>query len=214
MGKKKTIRIAATKEMENILEFPRQHKGKWREHFGNNHPIVLELACGKGHYTLGLGRKFPEKNIIGIDIKGPRLWKGGTIALEEGLDNIRFVRMMIDHISEYFEQGEVDEIWITFPDPQPKKERKRLTHPIFLKAYKGILKPNGWVHLKTDNTPFFEFTIGVLSGKGVETAIQTRNLYASLYYKDEILQITTHYEELFVAEGENIKYCKFQVGQF
>lgn len=200
--------------MANILEFPRELKGKWHQHFGNTNPIVLELACGKGHYTLGLGRKHPDKNIIGIDIKGPRLWKGGTIALEEGLQNVRFVRMMIDHISEHFEQGEVDEIWITFPDPQPKKERKRLTHPVFLEAYKQILKPNGWVHLKTDNTAFFEFTIGVLCGRGVETALQTRNLYASPFYEDEILQITTHYEELFVGEGENIKYCKFQVAEF
>lgn len=200
--------------MENILEFPRELKGKWNAHFGNNHPMVLELACGKGHYTLGLARKYPEKNFIGVDIKGPRIWKGGTIALEEGLKNVRFIRTMIDHIAEYFEEGEVDEIWITFPDPQPKKERKRLTHPVFLSSYKSILKTDGWVHLKTDNTPFFEFTMGVLAGKGVSTDLQTRNLYESPLYEDEVLQITTHYEELFVKEGENIKYCKFKISQF
>lgn len=195
--------------MENILEFPKFLKGHWKEHFGNSNPIVLELACGKGHYTLGLGRSNPDKNFIGIDIKGPRLWKGGRMALDEGLTNVRFVRMMIDHIEEHFEKGEVDEIWITFPDPQPKKERKRLTHPIFLSRYRNILKPHGQLHLKTDNTPLFEYTIGVLNGAGLPISKQTRNLYASVLYKEKALRIKTHYEELFVAEGQNIKYCCF-----
>lgn len=211
MGKNKTLKIAQTKEMENILEFPKHIKGKWQEHFGNTRPIILELACGKGHYTLGLGRANPNNNYIGIDIKGPRLWKGGKTALDEGLTNVRFIRMMIDHIEEYFEKGEVDEIWITFPDPQPKKERKRLTHPIFLARYKNVLKPGGIIHLKTDNTPLFEFTIGVLSGGGHPISKQTRNLYASQLYEDEALRIKTHYEALFVSEGENIKYCCFTI---
>jgi len=197
--------------MENILEFPREKKGKWKEHFGNDNPIVLELACGKGHYTLGLARKYPEQNFIGIDIKGPRLWKGGTIALEEGLENVCFIRMMIEHLDEYFEKEEVNEIWITFPDPQPKKEKKRLTHPNFLKLYNRVMVKDGNIHLKTDNTPFFEFTIGVLLGMGIQTELQTRNLYESKLYENDILQITTHYEELFVGEGENIKYCKFKI---
>lgn len=195
--------------MPNILEFPREKKGLWNAYFGNDNPLVLELACGKGHYTLALARKYAHKNVIGIDIKGPRLWKGGSIALEEGLKNAAFIRMQIDHITEYFAPNEVDEIWITFPDPQPKKERKRLTHPVFLEQYQKILKPGGLTHLKTDNTSLFEFTIGVLAGKNLETIEQTRNLYDSELYKDELLRVKTHYEELFVSEGSKIKYCSF-----
>lgn len=209
MGKRKLAKITEAHIMPNILEHPKQNKGKWKEHFGNENPIVLELACGKGHYTLGLGKKYPNLNVIGIDIKGPRLWQGGKDALEADLKNVRFARLFIDHIEEYFDKEEVSEIWITFPDPQPKKEKRRLTHPLFLKKYKEILIPNGKLHLKTDNTPFFEFTIGVLTALDIKINDITRNLYHSELYKDDILQIKTHYENLFVAEGSTIKYCNF-----
>ena len=211
MGKGKQFKIAQTKEMSNILEFPRELKGKWSEHFGNNNPIVLELACGKGHYTLALAKKYPGLNVIGIDIKGPRLWAGGKIGLEEELSNARFVRGMIDHLDEFFAESEVDEIWITFPDPQPKKERKRLTHPVFINKYKTVLKPGGRMHLKTDNTLFFEFTLGVLAGLGLHTELQTRNLYHSELYEDDILQVKTYYETLWVNQGSTIKYCTFKL---
>ncbi|MGB0430048.1 MAG: tRNA (guanosine(46)-N7)-methyltransferase TrmB [Bacteroidia bacterium] len=197
--------------MTNILEFPRHLKGKWHEHFGNENPIVLELACGKGHYTVGMGKNDKTKNFIGIDIKGARLWKGGTDATENDLDHVRFARFRIEFIDEVFAAGEVDEIWITFPDPQPKKAKNRLTHPFFLDKYKQVLKPNGNVHLKTDNTYLFEFTVGVLAGMRIEPEKLTRNLYDSKLYEDETLQIKTHYEALFVGEGEKIKYLKFKV---
>lgn len=211
MGKNKLKKIAETKEMANILEFPRELKGNWKTHFKNDNPIVLELACGKGHYTLGMGRMFPNKNFIGIDIKGTRLWTGGKTALEEGLSNVCFTRMVIEQIDEFFSPDEVDEIWITFPDPQPKNERRRLTHPLFLEKYKTALKPNGWVHLKTDNTMLFEFTIGVLAGMNVKPEKVTRNLYLSDLYQDPILQIKTYYESLWNEQGSNIKYTKFRL---
>jgi len=211
LGKNKSFKIEQSRIMANILEFPKELKGHWKEHFGNDNPIVLELACGKGHYTVGMGRKDRSKNFIGIDIKGARLWKGGSIALEEGLENVRFARLRIEFIDEVFAEGEVDEIWITFPDPQPKKANNRLTHPFFLKKYFQIIKKGGQIHLKTDNTVLFEFTVGVLAGMEIEPEKLTRNLYESKLYEDETLQIKTHYEELFVGEGEKIKYMKFKV---
>ena len=213
MAKNKTFKLAQTKELSNILEFPHEKKGKWAAHFGNDNPIVLELACGKGHYTIGLGQKYPAYNVIGIDLKGVRLWKGATDAIEGKLDNVCFARFAIEQIVDFFAENEVSEIWITFPDPQPKKERKRLTHPNFLRKYRQILKPDGFVHLKTDNTPLFEFTLGVLSAWDIKTEIQTRNLYHSAYYTDDLLQIKTHYELLFVNQGETIKYGKFKIDQ-
>lgn len=200
--------------MSNIFEFPKEKKGQWKKEFGNENPIVLELACGKGHYTVGLAVKHPNQNFIGIDIKGARLWKGGNIALEENLHNVRFACFRIEFIHEVFANGEIDEIWITFPDPQPKKANNRLTHPFFLKKYFQLLKPRGFVHLKTDNTVLFEFTLGVLAGMEIEPIKITRNLYDSKLYEDQTLQIKTHYEELFVAEGEKIKYLKFQANNF
>ena len=211
MAKSKSFKIAQSKEMPNILEFPKELKGKWNEHFGNDKPIVLELACGKGHYTLGMGKKDASKNFIGIDIKGARLYTGSKTAQDEGLDNVRFSRFRIEFIDEVFAEGEVDEIWITFPDPQPKKAKNRLTHPFFLDKYKQVLKPDGNIHLKTDNTYLFEFTVGVLAGMRIEPEKLTRNLYDSKLYENETLQIKTHYEELFVGEGEKIKYCMFQL---
>lgn len=211
MSKNKTKKIAETKLMENILEFPSDLKGKWREFFKNENPIVLELACGKGHYTLELGKKYPDKNFIGIDIKGPRLWAGGKKALELGLTNVCFSRMIIENIKEFFAENEIDEIWITFPDPQPKNERRRLTHPRFLKDYRTILKPDGYVHLKTDNSIFFEFTMGVISGMNLPVERKTRNLYFSDLYEDPELKIKTYYEELWTEKGSNIKYCQFQL---
>lgn len=209
MARNKSERLAETKCMPNILEAPTHLRGQWADHFGNERPMVLELACGKGHYTVEMARANPLGNFVGIDIKGARLWKGGKIALEENLQNARFARCRIEMIDSYFAPGEVEGIWITFPDPQPKKDNNRLTHPYFLTKYRELLKPGGLVHLKTDNTPLFEFSLGVLAGMGIKPLALTRNLYKSKLYEEPVLQIRTHYEELFVAEGEKIKYLRF-----
>lgn len=211
MGKNKTKKIAETKLMPNILDFPREFKGRWHEYFDNHNPIVLELACGKGHYTVGLAEKYPDKNFIGIDVKGPRLWTGGKIALEKNLKNAAFARIIIENITEFFAENEVAEIWITFPDPQPKNARRRLTHPRFLADYRQILQPTGLVHLKTDNTMFFEFTIGVLAGAEIQEIERTRNLYFSPLYENPVLRIETYYEALWVEKGAKIKYVQFKL---
>ncbi|MDE3143818.1 MAG: tRNA (guanosine(46)-N7)-methyltransferase TrmB, partial [Bacteroidota bacterium] len=153
MGHKKLIRFEAIKSFANVLEHPQWMKGKWDEYFKNNHPITLELACGKGEYAVGLGKLFPERNFIGVDIKGNRIWRGAKIALDAGLHNVAFVRTIIDQIPDYFGKDEVSEIWITFPDPQLRlaKAKKRLTHPKFLRLYQQILIPGGLINLKTDS---------------------------------------------------------------
>lgn len=211
MARNKSGKLAETKEMANILEAPEHLRGQWAAHFANPAPLVLELACGHGYYTLALARRNPLGNYMGIDIKGARLWKGGKIALAENLHNVRFMRCRIEMINKYFAPSEVDEIWITFPDPQPKKDNNRLTHPFFLEKYRQMLKPGGVVHLKTDNTPLFEFTLGAIAGMGIKPGAMTRNLYKSKLYEDEMLQVSTHYEEMFVADGAQIKYLNFRL---
>ena len=153
MGQKKLIRFEELKTFPNVLEYPSNIKNKWKDFFGNNNPITLELACGKGEYAVGLGRLYPERNFIGIDVKGNRIWKGAKTALNEGLKNIAFLRTQIDKLEDYFSADEVSEIWLTFPDPQLRfsKIKKRLTHPKFLRMYKNILQADGKIHLKTDS---------------------------------------------------------------
>ena len=201
-----------------VFEMEHQYKGKWQsEVFKNDHPIVLELGCGRGEYSVGLGKHFPEKNFIGLDIKGARIWKGAKQALDQNLNNIFFIRTHIDLITSFFAPNEVDEIWITFPDPQPQKSRarKRLTAPMFIERYKKLLKPNGIIHLKTDNEGFFRYTLEEIERNNFELIEHTFNLYneelENLDTKtQEILSIKTYYENLFSAKGHKIHYLRFR----
>lgn len=223
MGKKKLQRFEEIKAFGNVIHHPRKAeeffdhplKGKWSsEHFKNERPLVVELGCGKGEYTLGLAKRFPEKNFIGIDLKGNRIWVGAKQALDEGLSNVAFLRTRIDNITHMFSEKEVDEIWITFPDPQPQKprERKRLTSPGFLKRYKQILKPGGIVNLKTDNRGFYDYTLEVIREQGLELLDFCPDLYADDKLREEYLTgIQTYYEKKFTAVGHLICYVKFKL---
>ena len=186
-------------------------KGKWRtDFFKNENPIVLELGCGRGEYTVNLAEKFPEKNFIGIDWKGARLWRGAKTVQENKMTNVAFLRIMIQNILNHFAKDEVSEIWITFPDPQPQstRERKRLTAPRFLDQYKQILSGGGIIHLKTDNKPFYEYTLGIIQENNYKKIYATDDLYHS-DAGDEILGIKTTYEKIFLEQGSKICYLKF-----
>lgn len=214
MGQKKLIRFEAIKSFANVLEYPQDMKGKWKDFFKNNHPLTLELACGKGEYAVGLGRMYPDRNFIGVDIKGNRIWRGAKTALDEGLNNVAFVRSHIDKITDYFLPGEVAEIWITFPDPQLRASRakKRLTHPHFLRLYQQILQKDGLVHLKTDSPRLYNFTLTVINLFGLELLEYTDNVYAADFVKPE-LTIKTHYEGLDIAQSSRIHYICFRINQ-
>ena len=214
MGKNKLRHLAELETFSNVYQLRKDLKGRWSEEvFHNRSPLTLELACGKGEYTLALAKKFAQRNFIGIDIKGPRIWRGAKTALEEKITNAAFLRTYIDHITEYFEPGEVEEIWILFPDPyqEKSKSRKRLTSPIFLGRYRQILRPGGLIHLKTDNPQLFEFTLETVEQfKGV-IHFQTPDLYASVL-PDETLSVKTFYEAAHLSEGKTIRYIKFTLG--
>ena len=190
-------------------------KGKWRsDYFKNNNRLVLELGCGKGEYTIGLATQHAENNYIGVDVKGNRIWTGATQALERKLENVGFIRTRIDFIDYCFDENEVDEIWITFPDPQPQSTRKRarLTNPIFLERYRKFLKKGGLVHLKTDSTSFYEYTLEVIEENKLPLIWQTNNLYQNCPAdRQELITIKTHYEKLFTEKGEDIKYVCFKL---
>ena len=221
MGKDKLRRFAAIKSFENVIEAKPEIdfslKGSWRKNFfKNNNPIVLELGCGKGEYSLGLGKHYPNKNFIGLDLKGNRIYIGAKEALALNMKNVAFLRTRIDFITNYFAVNEVDEIWLTFSDPQRKKPRKRLTSPLFIERYKQILKPGGLIHLKTDSELLFEYTLDEIENKKYTCLENTWDLYGELSAKmDEetkaIFHIKTHYEKLFTEKGFTIKYCKFQI---
>lgn len=183
-------------------------KGKWHTHFGNNNPIVLELGCGKGEYTVGLAAKYSEKNFIGIDIKGARMWTGATEAMEMGLNNVAFIRTHIEQINHFFAPGEVSEIWITFPDPQMKKTSKRLTSTRFMNEYSKIMKEDGVVHLKTDSNFLYTYTNAMIEENNLKVLFNTDDLYNS-GIEDDILQIQTFYEQQWRARGIDIKYIKY-----
>ena len=188
-------------------------KGNWhKEFFNNDNPIVLELGCGKGEYAVGLARKFPNKNFIGIDIKGARMWTGACQARNEGLKNVAFLRTNIELLPHFFEAGEVAEIWITFPDPQMKKVRKRLTSTRFLELYREVLKPEGIVHLKTDSPFLYTYTHLLVELNQLPAIVDTNDLYHSDYVSD-ILEIKTFYEQQWLDRGLNIKYMKFRLPQ-
>jgi tRNA (guanine-N7-)-methyltransferase len=186
-------------------------KGLWKkDFFGNNNPIVLELGCGRGEYTIGLAKNNSNKNFIGVDIKGNRIWTGAKYAIENKLKNVAFIRTRIDFIEHCFSENEIDEIWITFPDPQPTKPRirKRLTNILFLNRYFKFLKPDGLLHLKTDNTGFYEYTLEVIQENNFKLMYSTADLYNfNPTNTNELTTIQTYYENLFSAKGEKIKYC-------
>jgi tRNA (guanine-N7-)-methyltransferase len=190
-------------------------KGNWHQQFfKNNNPIVLELGCGRGEYTIGLAEHNLNKNYIGVDVKGNRIWTGAKHALDNNLKNVGFLRTRIDFIDHLFGENEIDEIWITFPDPQPQKtrERKRLTHPLFLNRYKKFLKPDGIIHLKTDNTGFYEYTLEVIKELNLPLIWHTNDLYKNCPpERQELINIKTYYEGLFTAKGEDIKYVCFRL---
>ncbi|HRB30550.1 MAG TPA: tRNA (guanosine(46)-N7)-methyltransferase TrmB [Ferruginibacter sp.] len=209
MAQKKLLRFAQIKTFDHVLEYPENMAGKWHVFFKNSNPILLELACGRGEYTTGLARLYPHKNFIGVDVKGNRMYIGAKKAIDEKLNNAAFLRTQIESISNYFDAGEVDEIWITFPDPQLRtsKAKKRLTHPRFLRLYNQILKPKGNIHLKTDSPALYMFTKKVISKYGL-TLLEDMD---DVYYKNphpELL-IKTHYECLDIAQSKKIHYLRF-----
>ena len=212
MAQKKLKRFAEIKTFPNVLEYPENIKGKWHELFKNHNPIVIELACGKGEYTTGLAQLHPEKNYIGVDIKGNRLWVGAKFSLENNLRNAAFLRTQIDKINQYFAPGEADEIWITFPDPQLRlsKAGKRLTHPKFLRLYTEILRPGGKIHLKTDSPDLYFFTKTVMEIYNIQSFADVSNVYQQANVSPE-LRIKTHYEGLDIARSNRIFYLCFSL---
>ena len=224
MGKNKLARFAENKTLPNVFQPTRDEalnnfhlKGKWRsEVFKNQNPIVLELGCGKGEYSVGLAKAFPEKNFIGIDIKGARFWFGAKEAIENNLNNAAFLRTQIELVDCFFDHDEVDEIWITFPDPQIKYRRTkhRMTHPDFLERYKKILKKDGIMHLKTDSEFLHGYTLGLLQGAGHEIISAHHDIYGAPEYEPGtplLREIKTYYEGLFSAKGKTITYIKFRI---
>lgn len=216
MTKRKLERFAENKTFSNFFE-PSFHdilkgfplKGKWnRNFFQNNKPISLELGCGKGEYTVNLARNYPERNYIGIDIKGARMWRGGKSSNEENLENVAFLRTRIELIEHAFAPGEVNEIWITFPDPQHKKPRKRLTSPTFLNRYKKILHEDHVIHLKTDSTLLYEYTLEVMNNLDIKPRTYSADLYQTNINTD-VITIQTFYEKMWLQEGKKIKYIRF-----
>lgn len=193
---------------------PVEMKGKWSaNHFENDHPLILELACGKGEYTLGMAERYPEKNFIGLDVKGNRIWKGASTALERNLGNAAFFRTRIEQIALFFEKDEVDEIWITFPDPFVRKSKanRRLTSAFFISQFRKILKPDGYINLKTDADSLYQFTLETIADDPkCEMIYHSDNIYAKELHRPE-LEIKTYYEGMHLAEGKTIKYVKFKI---
>jgi len=213
MGKKnKLAKFAEIKTFENVFEHTEAPKGEWNKAFKKDQPLVLELACGKGEYTLGLAQLYPDKNFLGLDIKGNRIWKGAKQGLEMGLENAAFLRCQINLISQHFEPGEVSEIWITFADPQPRdgKAKKRLTHLNFIKQYQHIGQSPLTINLKCDSTLLYEFTKEVIAENGFKTLVDVDDVH-SWEDRPEELNIRTFYESMWLEEGKKIKYLKFQV---
>lgn len=199
---------------EELVEGRFSLKGNWKQgFFKNENPIVLELGCGKGEYSVGLAREYPEKNFLGIDIKGARFWRGAKTALEENMSNVGFMRTQIELIDHAFAKEEIDEIWITFPDPQIKYKRTkhRMTNSEFLQKYKQVLKPGGCVNLKTDSEFMHGYTLGLLHGEGHEILDANHNVYKNEYSPKEVIGIQTFYEKQYLDQGKPITYIKFRV---
>lgn len=223
MGKNKLAKFDEMKKFDNVFEPPMdavkksnfELKGKWNKHyFKNENPITLELGCGKGEYTVALARKYPDRNFIGIDIKGARMWRGAKTAIEENLKNAAFLRTKVEFINRFFDENEVAEIWLTFSDPQPKKPNKRLSAKPFIDRYKTILQKDGIVHVKTDSPLLYEFTSEEMKTHNYKILHDTPDVYGKWFEKaapemQEILSIKTHYEKLFSEKGHVITYCAF-----
>ncbi len=210
MAQKKLERFAAIKTFSNVLEYPSDMKGKWQDFFKNSNPVILELACGRGEYTVGLSQLHPHQNFIGVDVKGNRMFIGAKKCLAENLINTAFLRTQIEKLTDYFDADEVSEIWITFPDPQLRisKAKKRLTHPRFLRLYQQILKRDGFIHLKTDSPDLYLFTKKVAELYDLTIVEDCDNVYGEQFVKEE-LKIKTHYESLDIAQSKKIHYLKF-----
>jgi tRNA (guanine-N7-)-methyltransferase len=222
MGKDKQRRFSENLTFGNLVQpafdevFHRDYKlkGRWREDFfHNDNPVILELGCGRGEYTVAMGEMFPERNFIGVDIKGARMWRGAKTALERGMDNVGFLRTRIEFIDSFFAAGEVDEIWITFPDPQLRKNRvkKRLTAPAFLELYARFLKPGGRINLKTDSRHLHDYTLAVADVNGLPVDEACADIYGT-GRADALLSIRTAYESRFLDEGLAITYLRFGLG--
>ena len=217
MSRKKLQRFKENDANRNVVQAGKPIfetiKGNWnRVQFPIAQPIVVELACGRGEFTVGLAREYPQSNFIGVDIKGSRIWKGSTTAIHEGLENVAFLRTQIQELDKYFDKGEISELWITFPDPFPREgdEKKRLTSGKFLDMYKPLIAGGGLVHFKTDNTGLFDYTLELLNTReDVELLLYTHDFYQSPY-RDEHHGIQTRYEKMFSEKGEKIKYLQFK----
>lgn len=215
--KRKQERFRIIEERSNVIERTKDIyeniKGKWRsDYFENDNPITIELACGRGEYTIGLATRFPNRNFIGVDIKGERIWKGSTLAIEQNLKNVAFLRTPILLIENFFVSGEIDEVWTTFPDPRPRKRdiKRRLTSPRYLEIYKKLMKPGSYFRLKTDNTALYQYSLEEAQARNdIEDLKFTDDLYQS-EYRPECFDIKTKYEEQFAAKGESIKYLRFK----
>ena len=221
MSKNKLLKFSELNAMSNTIQ-PKEKdllnnsfslKGNWNDEFENNHPIILELGCGKGEYTVELARRNPKKNYIGIDIKGSRIWKGAQISTQENLKNIRFLRTQIEFLEKCFSKHEVEEIWITFPDPHIKyrRRKKRLISPSFLNSYKRIIAKNGLIHLKTDSEFLHGYTLGVLQNIDSEIIRSTHDLYYHNHADDSVLSIKTFYESMFLKKNKAITYICFKL---
>ncbi len=214
MAQKKLQRFADIRTFDNVLEYPIDMPNKWKKFFKNDNSITLELACGKGEYAVGLGRLYPDRNFIGVDVKGNRLWRGAKTALEENLGNVAFLRTHIDKINNYFAKGEVREIWITFPDPQLRgsKMKKRLTHPRFLRLYQQILSNDGIVNLKTDSPDLYGFTMKIIELYDLELITANDNVYKDFQVSPE-LSIRTYYESLDIAGHNKVHHIAFRINK-
>ena len=219
-SKNKRKRVNENETITNVRQPSREEvldnfsfKGKWHSFFKNTHPIVIELGCGKGEYTIDLAKKNPDKNFIGIDIKGARFWRGAKTALEDNLGNVAFVRTQIELVDFIFDKEEVDEIWITFPDPQIKYKRTkhRMTNHAFLKKYDHILKKDGVINLKTDSEFMHGYTLGLLHGEGHEIVHANHDVYKDYYSPDEVTGTQTFYEKKYLEKGKAITYIKFKL---
>lgn len=206
------IRFEAIKQFRNVLQFPENMAGNWQQFFGNANGITLELACGKGEYTVALAQQYPDRNFIGVDLKGNRIWAGAKKCLEGNITNAAFLRTQIERIHEYFAKGEVREIWITFPDPQLRasKAKKRLTHPRFLRLYRQILADNGVVHLKTDSPDLYRFTLQVAELYDLEIQDFSDDIYGRPDVSED-LKIKTYYESLDIAKSSRVHYLRFTI---
>jgi tRNA (guanine-N7-)-methyltransferase len=218
MAKKKLVHFTENLTFPHLFQ-PRYHelvpefriKSLWgKEFFGNDHPVILELGCGKGEYTVGLAKKYPEKNFIGIDIKGARLWRGSKTVAENRMRNVAFIRTHANSLPNLFAPGEVSEIWIAFPDPQPKHERKRLTSPAFIDRFRKVVAHGGVIHLKTDDEVFYHYTLGVIRDLGLTSLWTTEDLYHSGTTHD-VVSVKTYYEQIWLAQNKPIFYLRFSI---